>query len=88
MSLITCGPWPQAPGWTAASAEDRQAVQLASLARIRAENQGRVLAEGLGRMVDRYGTPAESDLMIFLAANGQADESLALSLARAFRHYW
>ena len=76
------------PRWTAASAEDRQAVQLASLARIRAENQGRVLAEGLGRMVDRYGTPAESDLMIFLAANGQADESLALSLARAFRHYW
>ena len=63
-------------------------MQLASLARIRAENQGRVLAEGLGRMVDRYGTPAESDLMIFLAANGQADESLALSLARAFRHYW
>jgi hypothetical protein len=76
------------PRWTAASEEDRQAEQVASLARIRAENQGRVLADGLNRMADRYGIPPEPDLAIFLSADGQMDQSLALSLARGFRHYW
>lgn len=76
------------PRWTTASDEDRQAERVASIARIRAENQGRVLAEGLGRMTDRYGIPAEPDLAMFLSSNGQADQPLTLSLARAFRHYW
>jgi Domain of unknown function (DUF4209) len=76
------------PRWTAVSAGDRQAERLASLARIRAENEGRILAEGLRRMTGRYGVPAESDLATFLSGNGQTDQSLALSLASGFRHYW
>jgi len=76
------------PRWTAASDDDRQAERLATCARIRAETQGRILAEGLQRMPDRYGTPAESELSAFLSRNGQMDQPLALSLARGFRHYW
>ena len=74
--------------WTASSDDDRQAERLATYARIRAENQGRILAEGLQQMAGRYGAPAESDLAIFLSRNGQTDQPLALSLARGFRHYW
>jgi hypothetical protein len=76
------------PRWTATSEEDHQAERLATHARIRAENEGRILAEGLLRMTGRYGTPAESDLTVFLSSNGQTDQVLALSLARGFRHYW
>ena len=59
------------PRSTAKSAEDRQAERFATCARIRAENQGRILAEGLQRMADRYGTPAESELAVFLSRSGQ-----------------
>jgi hypothetical protein len=76
------------PRWTATSEKDRQAERLATHARIRAENQGRVLAAGLQRMACRYGAPAESDLAAFLSGNGQTDQALALSLARGFRHFW
>jgi hypothetical protein len=57
------------PRWTATSAEDRQAERLATCARIRAENQRRILAEGLQRMADRYGTPAGRGLPV----KGRAD---------------
>jgi hypothetical protein len=76
------------PRWTATSEEDRQAERLATHARVRAEIEGRVLAEGLQRMADRYGTPPESELAAFLSSNGQTDQALALSLARGFRHFW
>jgi hypothetical protein len=76
------------PRWTASSDEDRQAERLATCARIHAENQGRILAEGLQRMERRYGIPAEADLAAHLSQNGQTDPALALSLARGFRHYW
>ena len=76
------------PRWTATSTEERQAQRLATHARIRAESEGRILAEGLQRMADRYGTPAESELAAFLSGNGQTDQTLALSLARGFRHFW
>ena len=76
------------PRWTAMSEEERQAERLATHARIRAEIEGRILAEGLQRMADRYGTPAESELAAFLSSNGQTDQALALSLARGFRHFW
>ena len=59
------------PRWTAKPAADRQAERLATGARIRAENQGRILAEGLQRIADRYGTPAESELAAFLPSSGQ-----------------
>jgi hypothetical protein len=76
------------PRWTARSAEERQAERLATHARIRAENQGQALAEGLQRIDSRYGIPAESELAAFLSGNGQTDQALALGLARGFRHYW
>jgi Domain of unknown function (DUF4209) len=76
------------PRWTAASEADRQAERLAFHARVRAETQGRDLAEGLQRFAGRYGTPAESELAAFLSGNGQADQALALSLARGLRHFW
>ena len=76
------------PRWTAMSAEDRQAERLATHARIRAENEGGVLAEGLQRMAGRYGAPAESELAAFLSGDGQTDQALALSLARGFRRFW
>ena len=68
--------------------DDRAAQMQAVHARVRAELQGRVLAEGLRRMADRYGVPSELDLAILLSGGGQGDEPLALSLARGFRHYW
>jgi hypothetical protein len=76
------------PRWTARSPEEGQAERLATHARIRAENQGQILAEGLQRIASRYGIPAESELAAFLSSNGQTDQALALSLARGFRHYW
>jgi hypothetical protein len=76
------------PRWTAASDEDREAERIASIARIRAENQGRVLAEGLSRIAECYGDPAEQDIAVFLSANGQMDQPLTLSLARALRYFW
>lgn len=39
-------------------------------------------------MPDRYGIPGESQVAAFLSHDGRSDESLALSLARSFRHYW
>jgi hypothetical protein len=68
--------------------DDRTAQTLAFHPRIRAELQGRLLAEGLRRMAGRYGVPAELDLAILLSSGGLEDEPLALSLARSFRHYW
>lgn len=67
---------------------DRTAQMQATNARNLAELQGRLLAQGLKRMADRYGVPAEAELAILLSGGGQGDEPLALSLARGFRHYW
>jgi hypothetical protein len=76
------------PRWTAQSAEDREAETVATCARIRAESQGQLLAQGLVRLAERYGTPGEAALAAFLSENGQSDSVLATSLARAFLHFW
>jgi Domain of unknown function (DUF4209) len=76
------------PRWTAQSAEDREAEMMATCARIRAESQGQLLAQGLLRFAERYGTPDEPALVAFLSENGQSDSVLATSLARAFLHFW
>jgi hypothetical protein len=76
------------PRWTPSSDKEEQAERLATHARIRAENQGRILAEGLQRLATRYGVPEEAELANFLSADGRSDEALALSLARSFGHFW
>jgi hypothetical protein len=76
------------PRWTAQSPEEQEAGRMATCARIRAELQGRHLAQGLHRLAERYGVPDEPSLMAFLSENGQSDSVLAASLARAFLHFW
>jgi len=76
------------PRYTGTSDDDRRAAAEADHARIRADIQGQILAEGLLRMPGRYGIPDESQIAAFLSNDGKSDEALALSLARGFRHYW
>ena len=76
------------PRWTAQSAEDRDAERMATCARVRAESQGQLLAQGLVRFAEHYGTPDRAVLAAFLSENGQSDSVLATSLARAFLHFW
>ena len=76
------------PRWTAQSPEEQEAGRMATCARIRAESQGQLLAQGLQRLAERYGVPDEASLMAFLSENGQSDSVLAASLARAFLHFW
>lgn len=76
------------PRYTTASDDDKLAAQEATYACTRAEIHGQALAGGLRRMPDRYGIPGESQVAAFLSHDGRSDESLALSLARSFRHYW
>ena len=68
--------------------EERDAYEVANVARIQAENQGRFLAIGLRRFAERYGIPAEEQLVVVLSHGGTADTRLAGSLARAFGHWW
>lgn len=49
---------------------------------------GGLLADGLQRIADRCGTPADSELAAFLSGNGQTDQALACSLAQGSRHFW
>lgn len=76
------------PRWTAQSPEDQEAGRMATCARVRAELQGQFLAQGLHRLAENCGTPDEASLAAFLSWNGQADNVLATSLARAFLHFW
>jgi len=76
------------PRWTAASEEERRAERLAAHAQLTASHRGQHLAEGLFRIERRYGVPAEDDLLAFLSAGGQADQTIATSVARAFIHFW
>ncbi|RSM64560.1 hypothetical protein DMB66_19765 [Actinoplanes sp. ATCC 53533] len=63
---------------------------MSFVAQIRAENYGRLLAEGLTRLADRYGIPTEDNLVTCLLSRGARDQALALarSLAKAMRHFW
>jgi len=76
------------PRWTARSAEEREAEGIARCARIRAESQGQLLAQGLHRLAERYGAPDEASLAAFLSGNGQSDSILATSLGRGLLHFW
>lgn len=76
------------PRWTAQSSQDREAELVASCARIGAEGQGRLLAEGLRRMADQYGTPSQEELSVFLSHDGQTDFAMASSLGKGLAHFW
>jgi hypothetical protein len=58
---------------------------MSFVAQIRAENYGRLLAEGLTRFADRYGIPTEDNLVTYLLNRGARDPALARSLAKAIR---
>lgn len=76
------------PKKTANTDEERRAHLLAKAAHIRAGIEGALLARGLQRLASTYGMPTEDDLVVLLSANGQMDQRLSRSLARAFRHFW
>jgi hypothetical protein len=76
------------PSFSPSNDEEREAYEVANVARIQAENQGRLLAVGLRRFGERYGIPSEEQLTEVLSYGGSTDLRLASSLARAFRHWW
>jgi hypothetical protein len=60
---------------------------MSFVAQIRAENYGRLLAEGLTRFADRYGIPTKDNHVTYLLSRGARDPALARSLAKAMRHF-
>jgi Domain of unknown function (DUF4209) len=76
------------PSFSPTTNEERDAYELAKVARTHAENNGRILAVGLRRFAEYYGIPSEEDLTEVLSFDGSADMRLVSSLARALRHWW
>ena len=68
------------PSFSPTTDEEREAYEVANVARIQGENQGRFLALGLRRFAERYGIPAEEQLVEVLSQGGTADTRLAGSL--------
>jgi hypothetical protein len=75
------------PHITTRSDADQVQHELAFVARLQAENIGRLLAEALDRIAARYGVPGEDDLTVALSRSG-GDPRLARNMATAFRHFW
>lgn len=61
---------------------------MSLFAEVRAENIGRLMAEGLRRIAARYGVPSEDDLVDHFVSRGGRDVKLLRSLAKGFRHFW
>lgn len=76
------------PAWTTSTDEQEQAAEIAWIAGSYAKEHGRLLAEGLRRMADRYDLPNEDVLTDHLSLGGRADVPLSRSLARALTLYW
>lgn len=72
----------------AASEAEKDDHDLAGVARQHANSFGRLLADGLCRVGDRYGAPDRADLTLLLANNGRGDPVLSDRLAAAFELYW
>lgn len=84
-SLLGADGLPRATAHT----DDQQDVhEMCTMARATAENIGRIEAEGLRRIAERYGVPEVEDLTSFFVDLGCRDPGLARGLAKAFRHYW
>lgn len=76
------------PGWSTSSDEQDQAAEIAWLASHHAREHGRLLAEGLMRMADRYALPDEDTLTDHLSMGGSAHVRLSRSLARSLTLFW
>ncbi|WP_203711341.1 DUF4209 domain-containing protein [Asanoa siamensis] len=76
------------PRATAGDPEAQDRFGMSLFAQVRAENIGRLMAEGLRRIADRYGTPGQDDLVDYFLSRGGRDVNLLRSLAKGFRHYW
>ncbi len=76
------------PKASATTPQEQEKHEMSFAASVRAENIGGLLAEGLRRLAERYGTPAEDDLVEYLLYRGGRDPLLARSIAKAFRHFW
>lgn len=84
-TIFGAGGLPRASTTTEADEDDHD---LALSARITAEYQGALMAEGLRRFAQRYGARSEDELVAFLTLEGCRDAQLARSLSKGFRHYW
>lgn len=76
------------PAWSTTSDEQDQAAEIAWIASNHAREHGRLLAEGLRRMAERYDVPEERALTEHLSHGGRADVRLCRSLARALILFW
>ncbi len=76
------------PGWSTSSDEQDQAAEITWIAGQTAREHGRLLAEGLRRMADRYDLPNEDALTEHLSLGGRVHVRLSRSLARALRLFW
>ncbi|MFJ5543284.1 DUF4209 domain-containing protein [Micromonospora chalcea] len=84
-AAILAGGLPKA---TAGDPADQERFDMSLFAEVRAESIGRLMAEGLRRIADRYGIPGEDDLVDYLVSRGGRDVKLLRSLAKGFRHFW
>jgi len=84
-ATILAGGLPRA---TAGDQDAQDRFDMSLFAQVRAENIGRLMAEGLRRIADRYGVPSEDDLVDYFVSRGGRDVKLLRSLAKGFRHFW
>ena len=76
------------PRATLSSEADQDLNDMALGSRISAEYQGLILAVGLARIRDKFGTPSLDELTTFILEFGASDPRLARSLAKGFIHFW
>lgn len=72
----------------ASSEEDKDEHDIAGIAAQQAATYGRLLAEGLFRVRDRYGVPDRDELTLLIADGGRGDAVLSERLAVAMEMYW
>ncbi|MGV9753785.1 DUF4209 domain-containing protein [Nocardia farcinica] len=76
------------PRFTTSSGEHLDQQNVARFAQTTAEFNGRLMAEALRRVAERYGRPGGEDLTTYLLALGAIDTRLARSLAKGFGYFW
>ncbi|MFE3701659.1 DUF4209 domain-containing protein [Nocardia tengchongensis] len=76
------------PRYTLNTAEEQDKEDMARSAGIQANLYGRILAEALERISQRYGVPAVEELTAVFLELGAVDPRLARSLAKGFEYFW
>jgi hypothetical protein len=76
------------PTWSTTSDDQDSAAEIAWIADTHAREHGRLLAQGLRRISERYELPDEDTLTGFLADAGGGHAGLNRSLARALHLFW